>query len=49
MSHCSVYIMSELLCAGKARKLHVKFGVLTTSVISAMGSTPLRGTSATRH
>lgn len=49
MSHCSVYIMSELLCAGKARKLHVKFGVLTTSVISAVGSTPLRGTFATRH
>lgn len=26
--------MSELLCAGKARKLHVKFGVLTTSDLS---------------
>lgn len=48
MSHCSVYIMSELLCAGKARKLHVKFGVLTTSVVSVTGSIPLRDTFATR-
>lgn len=24
--------MSELFCAGKARKLHVKFGACTTSV-----------------
>lgn len=40
-------MMSESLCAGKARELHVKFGVLTTSLISAVGSTPLRGTLAT--
>lgn len=33
--------MSEFLCAGKARKLHVKFGAFTTSVTSAVGSFPL--------
>lgn len=30
--------MSEWLCAGEARKLHVKFGAFTTPVTSAVGT-----------
>lgn len=36
-----LYIMSELLCAGKARNLHVKFSAFAT-VTSAVGSSLLR-------
>lgn len=34
--------MSELFCAGKARKLHVKFSAFTTSVCPSCGLFPTK-------
>lgn len=44
-SECSLlylYLMSELLCAGKARKLHVKFSAFATSVCPSCGLFPTK-------